>query len=492
MCDRRPTHPARRRVGLCVLALVLGTARPLAAQSEGPPGTPAVQEVRRRLSALLAKLPAETHAGLVVENVADGTRWFAHEPRRPLKPASVLKLFVTAAALERLGPDFRYETRVYARDGELWVIGSGDPGLGDERLAARRGQAVTSVFDEWAAALKAHGIRSLKTIVLDDGIFDHVRRHPDWPAEQADTWYQAPVGGLNFNDNCLDARVGLRNGVVDLVLQPPLPTGFIRNELAAGKQHRPSITRGLNSDVFVFRGTVARTADLRPTSVGRPSVFFGHALRLALESRGIDVAGQVVRRNLSPTAVAEATPLATHSTPLPDVLWRCNAFSQNLFAECLLKSLAAYEPSGGRSGRPGSWEDGVRVLHATLSDLGLTLEGAVFRDGSGLSHENRVAAGQVVQLLSTMWRHRHSGVFLENLSVAGREGTLRHQLDEPLLRERIRGKTGTIRGVRALAGYAARPDGTTLSFALLVNGVGANDLARQVCRVLVEAGVADQ
>ena len=492
MCDGKRARLGRVRAGLLVLAM-LSTAVPrVAAQSEGPPGTPAVQEVRRRLSALLAKLPAETHAGLVVEDVTDGTRWFAHEPRRPLKPASVLKLFVTAAALERLGPDFRYETRVYARDGELWVIGCGDPGLGDERLAARRGQAVTSVFDEWAAALKARGICSLETIVLDDGVFDRVRRHSDWPAEQAHTWYQAPVGGLNFNDNCLDARVGLRNGVVDLVLQPPLPTGFIRNELAVGKQHRPSVTRGLNSDVFVFRGTVARTADLRPTSVGRPSVFFGHALKLALESRGTAVTGQVVRRTIPSAVLADATPLATHSTPLPDVLWRCNAFSQNLFGECLLKSLAAYEPSGGRSGRPGSWEDGVRVLHVTLSDLGLTLEGAVFRDGSGLSHENRVTAEQVVQVLSIMWRHRHSGMFRESLSVAGREGTLRRRLDEPLLRERIRGKTGTIRGVRALAGYATRLDGTTLSFALLVNGVGANDLARQVCHVLVEAGVADQ
>ena len=492
MCDGKRARLGRVRAGLLVLAM-LSTAVPrVAAQSEGPPGTPAVQEVRRRLSALLAKLPAETHAGLVVEDVTDGTRWFAHEPRRPLKPASVLKLFVTAAALERLGPDFRYETRVYARDGELWVIGCGDPGLGDERLAARRGQAVTSVFDEWAAALRARGIRTLETIVLDDGVFDHVRRHPDWPVEQAHTWYQAPVGGLNFNDNCLDARVGLRNGVVDLVLQPPLPTGFIRNELAVGKQHRPGVTRGLNSDVFVFRGTVARTANLRPTSVGRPSVFFGHALRLALESRGTAVTGQVVRRTIPSAVLADATPLATHSTPLPDVLWRCNAFSQNLFAECLLKSLVAYEPGGGRSGRPGNWEDGARLLHGILSDLGLSLEGAVFRDGSGLSHENRVTAEQVVQVLSIMWRHRHSGMFRESLSVAGREGTLRRRLDEPLLRERIRGKTGTIRGVRALAGYATRLDGTTLSFALLVNGVGANDLARQVCHVLVEAGVADQ
>jgi D-alanyl-D-alanine carboxypeptidase/D-alanyl-D-alanine-endopeptidase (penicillin-binding protein 4) len=492
VCEAKRARLGRVQAGLLVTAMLSAAVPRVVAQREGPPRAPAAQEVRQRLAALLAELPAETYAGLVVEDVADGARWFAHEHRRPLKPASVLKLFVTAAALERLGPDFRYATRVYARDGELWVIGSGDPGLGDGRLARKRGQSVMSVFYEWAAALKARGILSLDTIVLEDGVFDHVRRHPDWPVEQAHTWYQATVGGLNFNDNCLDARVDIRNGVVALGLQPPLPTGFIRNELAVSRQHRPSITRGLDSDVFVLRGTVAHAADLRPTSVGRPSVFFGHALKLALESRGIEVTGEVVRRTIPSAALADAPPLAVHSTPLSDVLWRCNAFSQNLFAECLLKSLAAYEPGGGRSGRPGNWEGGVQVLHATLSDLGLTLDGAVVRDGSGLSHENRVTAEQVARLLSTMWHHRHSAVFLGSLSVAGRVGTLRHRLDEPLLRERIRGKSGTIRGVRALAGYVARPDGTTLSFALLVNGAETDDLSRQVCRLLVEAGVAGQ
>jgi D-alanyl-D-alanine carboxypeptidase/D-alanyl-D-alanine-endopeptidase (penicillin-binding protein 4) len=240
--------------------------------------------------------------------------------------------------------------------------------------------------------------------------------------------------------------------------------------------------------VFVFRGSVAQSASFRPISVGRPSVFFGHALKQALQSRGIEIRGRVVRRTIPPTTLNGMQPLVTHVTPLADVLWRCNAYSQNLFAECLLKSLVAYGPSGNRSGQPGSWTGGVRVLRATLTELGLDLHGAVLRDGSGLSHQNRVTAGQVAELLAIMRRHRHSAVFLESLSVAGREGTLWRRLSEPALRGRIRGKSGTIAGVHTLAGYATRPDRVTLSFALLLNGREPDHFQRQVCRILVAAG----
>ena len=102
-------------------------------------------------------------------------------------------------------------------------------------------------------------------------------------------------------------------------------------------------------DVFQLSGTVAKGGPLDPVSVNQPGVFFAHALRQALERRGIEVRGDVVRRQLSDADLSAATLLATHTTPLPDVLWRCNTFSQNMFAECVLKSLAAYEPDGRRS-----------------------------------------------------------------------------------------------------------------------------------------------
>ena len=91
----------------------------------------------RDFAALLAKVPCQAQVGLVVLDLSSGATVYAQEANTQLKPASVLKLFVTAAGLERLGPQFRYATRVYTKDDEVWVIGAGDPGLDDPRIAER-------------------------------------------------------------------------------------------------------------------------------------------------------------------------------------------------------------------------------------------------------------------------------------------------------------------------------------------------------------------
>ena len=255
--------------------------------------------------------------------------------------------------------------------------------------------------------------------------------------------------------------------------------------------------------MFQLRGTVARGTTLDPASCGDPTTFFGHALAQALERRGIQVRGGFVRRTADMPAPGASAPtttppsaLATHTTPLADVLWRCNTFSQNLFAECLMKSLAAYEPDGRRSGTPGSgdgarggtpgsWAGGEAVVRATLGNLGVDLSGAELRDGSGLSHADRATAAQLTRLLIVMRRHRCADEFVGSLAQPGEEGSMNHRYDDPALRGRLRGKTGTLQGVHALAGYLTRPDGTVLAFALLINGPPSTDLPKQVCKALV-------
>ncbi|MFQ5805951.1 MAG: D-alanyl-D-alanine carboxypeptidase/D-alanyl-D-alanine-endopeptidase [Phycisphaerae bacterium] len=483
-----------RLIAAFITAVALfAVAVPLPAEdTPAGPDSPAAAAVRERLTKLLAQLPKGTAVGLVVTDCEEGTTWFASQPQLPLKPASVMKLLVTAAALERFGPDFTYETRLYTRKGELLVVGSGDPGLGDERIARRHGEPLHGELDEWARRLTERGVSVLKGIALDDTIFDRQHRHPDWPRDQAQAWYQAPVGGINFNDNCLDAYCTVAGGRVNLSLQPDLPASFFRNTLKVSAKHAPVAGRPLDQDVFEFRGPVSHSDQFQPISAARPTVFFGYALQRALEKRGVAAPGQVVRREITTTALADADLLDVRATRLPDVLWRANTFSQNLFAECLLKSLAAYNADGTRSGAPGGWEAGVRVLEATLRELGLDLERAIFRDGSGLSHENRVTAQQVVQVLLIMRGHPHGDVFIQSLAQPGEEGTMRRRYGSLVLRDRLRGKTGTISGVRALAGYVERPDGATLAFALLVNGGAPPSLPAQIAEVLVEAGVETQ
>ncbi len=442
--------------------------------------------VASALAQLVASAPPASQVGLSVVNLDTGQPVFDHAADVPLKPASVLKLFTTAAALEHLGPAFRFHTRVYAAADEIWVIGGGDPGLGDARVADRHGLPPLHVFDDWAAALRSAGVLRCARLVLDDSIFDQQWRHPDWPLDQADRWYQAPVGGLNINDNCLDARVELAGGRVRLLVQPLLPDAFLVNSIGVGKKHRPAVLRKPERDVFEFTGTITRSDELAPAAAGRPTVFFGHGLRQALADRGIVVTGDVVRRTIPDPIGAGGRLVAEHASALPDVLWRCNTFSQNLFAECLLKALPAYQPDGTRSGASGSWATGVAAERAILSRLGVDLDGAVLRDGSGLSHENRVTARQITTLLALLRRHRAAELFIGSLAAPGEEGSMRRSFGDPELRGRMRGKTGTLAGVRALAGYVDRPDGSTWAFALLCNGSVGPELTRRVVEVLAD------
>jgi D-alanyl-D-alanine carboxypeptidase/D-alanyl-D-alanine-endopeptidase (penicillin-binding protein 4) len=455
----------------------------IAAAADG--GTPAT--LADRLDRVLNGVSNKADLALVVADADTGTVLYHRYGAVPLKPASVQKLFVTAAALERFGPNFHFETRFYLSGDELWVVGGGDPGFGDERLEHRCDRPLDRFWDDLVAALRGRGLTLINRVVIDDSVFDAEVRHPDWPASQADRWYQAPVGGLNLNDNCLDATVLLRNGGVELKLRPDLPPATLDNRLRRGPKHRVVIRRPADSNVIQVTGTAAGGGALDPVAVGDPTLFFAQALKQALDRRGLPVQGDVVRRELSGTELSSAASVATHRTSLPDVLWRCNTFSQNLFAECVLKSLAAYDASGRRSGTPGSWEAGRSVLTATLAQLGIDTTGAVLRDGSGLSHENAATAAQFVDLLLRMRRHAHADTFLQSLAEPGKLGSMQRRYDDAALRGRLRGKTGTLAGVHTLAGYITTADGRTLAFALLINGPASQELALRVCRVLATA-----
>jgi serine-type D-Ala-D-Ala carboxypeptidase/endopeptidase (penicillin-binding protein 4) len=468
-------------VALLVVAQASGQS-----SGRGKSSEPRVRgDLASRLDPIFAKLPKGAEAAFAVVDASSGAVLYAHDADTPLKPASVQKLFVTAAALDRFGPDFRYQTRAYAHGDELWVVGAGDPALGDPRLADRDGKAIDHVFDEWAAALKARNVASLARIVLDDTIFDGEYRNPDWPRSQSDRWYQAPIGAFSLNDNCLDAGVVVRGQTVDLRLKPDLPGDMIQNTLKPGRKQHIVIKRAPDSGIFQIQGTAAKSADLDSVAAYEPTLFFAQALKRGLEKRGIALRGDIVRRGLSDGELSSAALLATYTTALPDILWRCNTFSQNMFAECLLKSLAAYEPDGRRSGTPGSWDAGESVLRTTLAKLGIDLSGATLRDGSGLSHTNAVTVTQLTRLLVQMRRHRSADVFLKSLARAGELGSMKNRYSDPALRGRLVGKTGTIEGVHTLAGYITRQDGSVVAFAMLLNGPGDPSLLVQVCKVIV-------
>ncbi|MHC4748673.1 MAG: D-alanyl-D-alanine carboxypeptidase, partial [Planctomycetota bacterium] len=149
-----------------------------------------------------------------------GSTVYDHDARELMIPASNMKIIVTAAALEYLGPDYEFKTKVGLCDDTLVVIGSGDPLLGDEKTDAGYGREPGWIFKDIAHTLKRKGIEAVEGIVVDSSIFDNQRVHPSWPAKDLNKWYACEVSGLNFNDNCVKISTKNIGGKIDVFIEP--------------------------------------------------------------------------------------------------------------------------------------------------------------------------------------------------------------------------------------------------------------------------------
>ena len=470
------------RVSLWIACVVAASASlavaPQAAAAKRKAAHAAPATLEQRLLWIAKHPPVRrSEVGIVVARVGEAKPLLAVNADRPLVLASTTKLFTTAAALDRLGPAYRFKTRLY-RDaeigidgvlpGHLVVVGGGDPGLSgrwydDDPLA---------VFRPWAQSLVKRGLREIKEgLLLDVSFFDDVQVHPDWPAEQEARWYQAPVSALSYNDNVVLVRVsgGVRPGAPALLgfdpLGPPL-LNLISQVVTARRRTWVGVRRDAGSHTVVAAGAVGKnrtwTGDV---TVPDPPLYFAGALAQVLRENGITIdAPPVVRTEARP-----ATPrvlLHTHETPLLPVLAVCNKRSQSFFAEQILKTLGA-ETRG-----KGTWESGHAEVHAFLASLGLDPSRYDLADGSGRSHTNRASAAayaDFLEALATRWSHFEE--FKPTLAVSGEpDGTLRHRLQTAATRGKVFAKTGNVAGVSTLCGYVTAQSGQTYLFSILLNG----------------------
>ena len=176
-------------------------------------------------------------------------------PTAPLVPASNLKVVTTSAALEKLGADFRFRTRLLLHDGNLVVIGDGDPTLGDAELLKKVGWDVDTVFKAWAAALVKRQITSVHDLLIDDSVFDMQFLHPDWPADQTQKRYDAEIAGLNLNANCLDVYVRpiALGETVNFTTDPVTAYATVQNTCVGGEDNAVWLSRQRRSGRYVFR-----------------------------------------------------------------------------------------------------------------------------------------------------------------------------------------------------------------------------------------------
>jgi len=488
----------RLLVGL--LALVAPCFFPREAVAKEP-GEIGPRELRRRIEAILGQAEARRGSwGIKVIRLPDGKVLYARNSDHLFQPASNMKLFTTAAATEKLGPDFVFHTTVESDAppddegwvGNLYLVGRGDPNLSGRvlpyQLKAERRQPADAAFQDLADRVAARGVREVGgNLVADDSYFLFEPYSHDWAEEDLQWGYGAPVTALAFNDNALFLHVRPAGAVGALaqVWLEPLPDYYrLVSRVATrapGTKEKIVVERAHGSMELDVWGQVpleARETDEEGTvAIADPPRLIGEMFRRALESRGITIRGQVeVRHTNRLEAATQASKddrpppspprelLAEHvSLPLREDLRVINKLSQNLHSEMLLRTL------GRETKNDGSLAAGLQVLEDFSAQAEIEQGEFHFADGSGLSREALVAPDALIKLLKFMAASPRFGVFYDSLPVAGADGTLSDRFKNTPAEGRIQAKTGTIEHVNALSGYMDLPSGQRIAFSIVGN-----------------------
>ncbi len=401
----------------------------------------------------------------------DGKALYSRNAQNPMIPASNMKLVSSAAALYYLGADYVYQTRAALQDGNLVVIGAGDPVLGDAAVDACSGRKDGWAFDAIVCALQDKGVTQVGDVILDSFFFDQNRVHLSWPADQLNQWYACETSGINYNRNCVRI-VASRNGAATLEMEPDNDYIELVSQLRA-------VTRGASAvgayrtntpNRLTVRGNINKETGF-DVAIERPSGLFGNLLVRRLRAAGIAVNGQIVERYVPQRESLAA--IATLTNTLWDVLDRCNKDSFGLAAESLIKTISA-ENTQGRIN--GEWPHGLTLVGRYLNTLGIDDAQFVLDDGSGLSRKNRLSCSVLTAILRDAYQKPYGQRFVETLAEAGVDGTIGKYFHEAPYRGNICGKTGYIAGVRTFSGVCKTPRGDII-FSIMTEG--GNSMTRQ-------------
>lgn len=419
-------------------------------------------------------------------------------------PASNTKLFSTALALSRLGPDHRFTTKVvFETNGDLRLIGGGDPNLSARAIPYKMGPTTGDplvAIDDLSAQIAARGITRIRgDLIGDDTFYVWQPYAAGWAIDDPQSDDGPPISALTINDNAIEIGVlpGRRAGDLGLVtIAPPIEFYRIDNRVrtvaATAETLGVKISRIPGTRDVRLWGTVplrGRTPVFL-MSIEDPAEYAARALRRALQERGITVEGTVRAEHLYPDE-EPAEPRAGDevarrvSAPLVEDLRITDKVSQNLHAELLLRAV------GRARKNAGSFEAGLDELKVFLDEIGVAPEQYNFRDGSGLSRLNLVTPNTVIKLLRHMYAGPHRDDWISLLPIGGKDGTLYNRMVDTAAAGRIFAKTGSLSHVSALSGYVKRPDGTWVMFSIMVNNYNARaaevrGVMDRICNLIVE------
>ncbi|MEI7481467.1 MAG: D-alanyl-D-alanine carboxypeptidase/D-alanyl-D-alanine-endopeptidase [Elusimicrobiota bacterium] len=424
--------------------------------------------------------------GLSVREIATGKELVSCNNTGNLIPASILKLFVTGAALDILGPGAKFKTRIYldgtvtkgVLNGGVYIRGGGDPSFGSGLI---KGAPVAEVeFEKWRLALKAAGVSEINgSVIGDDLLFEDLPLPGSWAWEDIGNYYAAQPTALAIHDNFY--KLYFKPGV-----SPGDPAELLRSEPKVPELRFTNLMRtgpaGSGDNGYIFNFPEQYAATLRGTvpqgpaefiirgSIPDPALFTAQKFSDYLNAHGLKVSGKASKLKSDKDYGAAGFVAETEGAPLKDIVFVINKRSFNLYSEMLLRHLALAK------GKAGTADNGIGVLKDYMSDNGVEVSELSLVDASGLSRVNFVNADSFTVFLGKLSKKKFFNVYLDSLispADPDASGHIKKMGVNTKLEKFLKIKSGSLSGVRSYAGYLTTKQGRLLTFTSILNNYTA-------------------
>jgi D-alanyl-D-alanine carboxypeptidase/D-alanyl-D-alanine-endopeptidase (penicillin-binding protein 4) len=425
-----------------------------------------------------AKVPLRD-VGILIEEVGSNRPLLNINTTQAMNPASVMKLLTTYAALETLGPAYRWKTEAYldgkldhgVLQGNLVFKGYGDPKLTLEQ------------FWIWLRELRQRGLHDIRgDIVLDTSLFADTLHDAAQFDNQPERAYNVGSSALLLNFNALHLRL-IPNGKGTTALLDPELAGYPVQDLIStsaklGCNEPDAYTSRIENHTIVLAGQIpANCGESDNYVVLLPQDEYFFAVFTALWR---ELGGTVQGKVATGSAPANQAPYAVHqSAPLAEAIRDINKFSNNVMARQLFLTL------GANNGHPANIADGEAVILEWLHRSSLDFPELVLENGAGLSRTERISARHLADLLQQAARGRYAAELEASLPILGIDGTVKKRFRETELSGYAHLKTGTLDGVKSIAGYIKARSGKRYILAMMVNHPNAG-LTQPVQDTLLE------
>ena len=408
----------------------------------------------------------ENNVGVFVQDTAESKPLLALNTEWAMNPASTMKLVTTYAGLELLGPAYTWKTEVY-RDGEmdgdtlkgnLVIKGGGDPRLTEE--------------DFWLLLrhLRQQGLRHIRgDLILDQSRFAVAEGDPGAFDGEPYKAYNVPPQALMAGFQVVSFRLipDADRQQVKIVADPQPPRMKIVNRLKLNgggcDAWAAKVSEEGDGVSVAFDGSLSAACGERGTHLRLFSntAHLDALFRQLWQEAGGSISGRT-RVGTAPDSAVLLTSVSSH--PLAEIVRDINKFSNNTMARTLFLTLGAEA-----SGSPGTTANAAAAVHCWLAAKDMEFPELVLRNGSGLSREERISAGHMGELLLAAWRSPVMPEYVSSLPVTALDGTMKKRLREEFVARMAHVKTGTLDGVKAIAGYVRDVRGHYLAVVFLIN-----------------------